>query len=226
MEFVDFVKEQLLQLDLDHAPDACFEGMPALHLALYGPALAGKTTLLRYLHGVWQQPRSKLLSFPPRTAGLSSASSDDDWAEAGLIASFDGALRLESGDRRVRVAGTGGHVWRDAARQELVRWADTILFVADAQVEREMANEEMWDNLQEQLAQLRPERPPPVQVALNKVDLAGTVATLSVDDLRSCLRLPADQPVIETCAATGRDVLIAVKAAIRAGLRAGTDLPR
>jgi hypothetical protein len=126
-------------------------GGPRFVIALWGPAAAGKATLLHQLEalrsGGGALEIGKLISAAPRTAGLTVDSSPEDWAASGMHLFIDLRFRDMPGSPIFRFATVPGLVERDAARRELAAIADAVVFVGDAQRERADANDDALADL-------------------------------------------------------------------------------
>lgn len=110
-------------------------------IAYYGPALAGKTTTIRY---IYEQ------TAPKHRGRLVTLSEEDDKT---LLFDF---LPLSLGKVkgytiRFHLYTVPGQVLYDSARKLILKGLDGLVFVADSQIERLQENLESWKNLEKNL---------------------------------------------------------------------------
>ncbi|RLC17615.1 MAG: gliding motility protein [Deltaproteobacteria bacterium] len=106
----------------------------------YGPGRSGKTTNLEYIHSCLEKKMngevSKLVSID--TKGDRTLFFDFFPVNLGTIAGFDLKLQLYT---------TPGQVKYEATRRLVLKGVDGIVFVADSLVSRQLANQESFENL-------------------------------------------------------------------------------
>jgi len=169
-----------------------------LNIAYYGPALAGKTTNLRYLfrhgHGLAQSPWMELAEPFPLVGFYYTLA----------ILTIDGAKLC------LHLSAVPGQVFQDLGRRQLLRNVDGIVFVADSDPRRDDANRESAENLFALLAEQRraPGANVPIVVQFNKYDLPDA----QVGDLHPGLDRA---PRIRTAATQGHGVLETLKELVK-----------
>src|SRR5579862_7150347 len=110
-------------------------------LVYYGPGLCGKTTNLQYIYERTNpEAKGKMISLATET-------------ERTLFFDF---LPLSLGEirgfkTRFHLYTVPGQVFYDASRKLILKGVDGVIFVADSQEQRQDANFEALDNLQENL---------------------------------------------------------------------------
>lgn len=164
----------------------------------YGPGLGGKTTSLQYIHGnLSPENRGKMISL---------ATEEDrtiyfDFLPLNLGKIQDFAVR-------VQLYTVPGQVRYNATRKLVLRGADGLVFVADSQKHKKLANLESYNNMEENLRELSKElRELPHVLQFNKVDLP---AIMTPDELSQVLN-KNNVPFFETVATTGIGVLDSLK---------------
>ena len=168
----------------------------------YGPALAGKTTSLRYIYNkVNPDAKGKLVSLDTET-------------ERTLFFDF---LPLALGevlgyDTRFHLYTVPGQIFYNTSRKLILKGVDGIVFVADSQVERIEANLESMENLKINLKEEGYNiEDIPIVLQYNKRDLENISA---VDELRKLLN-PKKKPEFESIAIEGKGVFEALKAIVK-----------
>lgn len=177
-------------------------------MVYYGPGLGGKTTSLQFIH--------RALPEANRGEMVSLATSVDRT----LFFDFLPVRLTEIRGFTIRMSlyTVPGQVHYNATRKLVLQGADGVVFVADSQEARRIANIESLQNLQENLRGhgMNPDSVPLV-LQYNKRDLSGVMSTEELDaDLRF-----RDVPRLETCALDGRGIFSGLKAITRLVL---TDL--
>lgn len=168
-------------------------------IVYYGPGLGGKTTSLQYIHGnLAPENRGKMISL---------ATEEDrtiyfDFLPLNLGKIQDFAVR-------VQLYTVPGQVRYNATRKLVLRGADGLVFVADSQKHKKLANLESYNNMEENLRELSKDlRDLPHVLQFNKVDLPGI---MSSEELSQILN-KHNVPFYETVATTGIGVLDSLKA--------------
>lgn len=167
-------------------------------IVYYGPGLGGKTTSLQYIHGnLAPENRGKMISL---------ATEEDrtiyfDFLPLNLGKIQDFAVR-------VQLYTVPGQVRYNATRKLVLRGADGLVFVADSQKHKKLANLESYNNMEENLRELGKDlRELPHVLQFNKVDLPGI---MSSEELSQILN-KHNVPFYETVATTGIGVLDSLK---------------
>ncbi len=177
-------------------------------MVYYGPGLGGKTTSLQFIH--------RTLPDSNRGEMVSLATSVDRT----LFFDFLPVKLTEIRGFTIRMSlyTVPGQVHYNATRKLVLQGADGVVFVADSQPARRIANIESLQNLEENLRGqgMNPETVPLV-LQYNKRDLQEI---MSVETMDKDLRL-REVPRLETCALDGRGIFTGLKAITRAVL---TDL--
>jgi signal recognition particle receptor subunit beta len=171
-------------------------------IVYYGPGLSGKTAVLRYIYEhVDSEHRGRLASLPTKTDA--SLSIDVLPVRFGKIIGFETVFHLCSGPGLASAIST---------RRLLLRDTDGIVFVADSDPKRRMANMDALSELQDNLEPygLRLSTVPHV-VLYNKCDLPGRTP---VDELRRELNVYS-VPDFESSIVTGQGILDALRAVVR-----------
>ncbi|HEX4823412.1 MAG TPA: ATP-binding protein [Candidatus Polarisedimenticolaceae bacterium] len=136
-------------------------------LVYYGPALGGKTTNLRVLHGL-TDPDGKERLVSVETADDRTLFFDLLPFELGSVLGYRVAVKLYT---------VPGQVRYDTTRRLVLAGADAVVFVADSNPSRERENRAAWDDLRRNMrANGLDRQTTPVLVQLNKRDLAGAAA--------------------------------------------------
>lgn len=164
----------------------------------YGPALGGKTTSLQYIHN----------SLSPDNRGkmISLATEEDrtiyfDFLPLSLGKIQDFAVRIQ-------LYTVPGQVRYNATRKLVLRGVDGVVFVADSQKHKKLANLESFNNMEENLKELGKDlQDIPHSLQFNKIDLPGV---MNAEDLNHLLN-KLNVPFVETSAISGIGVLDALK---------------
>src|ERR1700741_2614480 len=170
-------------------------------LVYYGPGLCGKTTNLEKIYANPKlDNKGKMISMSTETDR--TLFFDFMPMELGTIA----------GQKvRVQLYTVPGQVFYDATRKLVLRGADGLVFVADAQSSMHESNLESLDNLK---TNLRLNRIDPDKVALvyqyNKRDLPGVSSVAEMNDYLET----GDATVVEAAAINGTGVTATLRAAI------------
>lgn len=154
-----------------------------LKIVYYGPAMSGKTTNLEQIYArVPESHRSDLVSL--KTYEDRTLFFDFLQLELGKISGLTPKLQLYT---------VPGQSYYEASRRLVLRGADGVVFVADADPSRVSDNLTAWRDMKRHLKEmgLNPENVP-VVVQVNKQDLPNAVAP---EDYRFLLSLEK-QPVI------------------------------
>lgn len=167
-------------------------------IVYYGPGLGGKTTSLQYIHGnLAPENRGKMISL---------ATEEDrtiyfDFLPLNLGKIQDFAVR-------VQLYTVPGQVRYNATRKLVLRGADGLVFVADSQKHKKLANLESYNNMEENLRELSKDlRELPHVLQFNKADLPGI---MNPEELSQILN-KHNVPFYETVATTGIGVLDSLK---------------
>lgn len=178
-----------------------------LKVVYYGPGLGGKTTNLEFIHSRTRpELRGKLISLA---------------TESERTLFFD-LLPVELGrfkgyQIRLHLCTVPGQIAHDRTRRLVLRHVDGIVFVVDSQSDRLHDNREsianLYDNLRRQGDD--PDRLPLV-VQYNKRDLNNV---LTLEDLRTELKVPPEVSEIEAVAIAGEGVFETVKTILKACLK-------
>jgi hypothetical protein len=174
-------------------------------IVYYGPGLCGKTKNLQLLHQrTAPERRGQLISLA--TPNERTLFFDFLPLDVGSLRGFQTRLHLYT---------VPGQVFYDAARRAILRGTDGMVFVADSQEARLVANEESVRNLEKNLREQEIEIGEiPYVLQLNKRDLPSA---LPADELRRRLSIKGE-PVFEAVATTGVGVFETLKAIARAVL--------
>ena len=107
----------------------------------YGPGLGGKTTSLQYIHN----------SLSPDNRGkmISLATEEDRTIYFDFLPLHLG--KIQDFSVRVQLYTVPGQVRYNATRKLVLRGADGLVFVADSQRHKKLANIESFNNLEENL---------------------------------------------------------------------------
>ncbi|MFH2010732.1 MAG: ADP-ribosylation factor-like protein [bacterium] len=167
-------------------------------MVYYGPGLGGKTTSLRHIHRALPEPnRGEMVSLA--TAVDRTLFFDFLPVKLKKIAGFTIRMSLYT---------VPGQVHYNATRKLVLQGADGVVFVADSQEARRIANIESLQNLDENLRGhgLNPDKVPLV-IQYNKRDLPNI---MPVEQLDEELRLRGE-PAFETCALDGNGIFKSLK---------------
>lgn len=170
-----------------------------LKIVYWGPGRGGKTTSLRSLHG----------AFATSDRGeIQSVETADERTYFFDYAPLD-LPRYRDYQVRVHAYTVPGQDMYAETRRRILRGADGVIFVADATPAVASANQSAWRQLDEALVALwGKSKPPPVLVAVNKIELPGAVrasATMARLASAAARRVPVD--VVETMAIRGVGVM-------------------
>jgi mutual gliding-motility protein MglA len=163
-------------------------------IAYFGPAGAGKTTTLSYLHQK---------TAPAKRGDVMTLSKSEDKT---LFFDFLPLSLGKVGDYtyRIHVYTLPGQVIYDASRTLILKGIDGLIFTIDSQMEKLEENFESWKNLQKSLKNHGVNlRNLPVALQYNKRDLTNR---MPVESLRSLFN-DRDFPEYETVATTGKNVM-------------------
>lgn len=166
-----------------------------LKVVYYGPALSGKTTNLARIHGrIVPQARSDLISL--KAAGDRTIFFDFLELRPGKIFGMTPRIHLYT---------VPGQPQYETSRKMVLRGADGVVFVGDAQRDRMPANLGAWRQMQEQLTEQGVAcNGFPLVIQLNKRDLPGS---MGLEQFLSALKSEGNRPVIEASAIQGIGVL-------------------
>jgi signal recognition particle receptor subunit beta len=173
-----------------------------IKIVYYGPAFSGKTTnLVQIFQRIVPEARSELVSLD--TASGRTLFFDFLELKPRKIAGFVPKIHLYT---------VPGQPRYEASRKLVLRCADGVVFVADAQVERS------WDNLcswRQMKAQLEDQGIRwvnfPLVVQLNKRDIPTSVARAKFQEV---MRFDTRYPLYETVAIKGEGVLATLGAIV------------
>jgi len=171
-------------------------------IVYYGPGRSGKSQVLKYIHDhLDSEHRGRFASLP--TKNDPSLYIDVLPVRFGKIIGFETVFHLCSGP---------GQAYAMNTRQLLLRDTDGIVFVADSDPKRRMANQDALQELQENLEPhgLRLSLVPHV-FQYNKCDLKDKV---DAAELRSELNI-CGVPDFESSAVTGKGILDALRAIVK-----------
>ena len=167
-----------------------------LKLVYYGPALSGKTSNLRALHGkVDRLNRGRLMTLDTR---------DDRTLFFDLLPIFftaPTAGQTAAFSFRIKVYTVPGQPVHEATRKVVLAGADGVVFVADSGDGQRDANRAAWTSLTANLAALGLERLP-IVVQYNKRDLPGVRPVSELDRFGDSGRV-----IEEACAKEGLGVM-------------------
>ncbi len=175
-------------------------------MVYYGPGLGGKTTSLQHIHrSLPDENRGEMVSLA--TAVDRTLFFDFLPVKLKKISGFTIRMSLYT---------VPGQVHYNATRKLVLQGADGVVFVADSQEARRIANVESLQNLDENLRGhgMNPETVPLV-LQYNKRDLPNI---MDVETLDGELRR-RDEPRFETCALDGHGIFTSLKAITRGVLR-------
>lgn len=167
-------------------------------IVYYGPGLGGKTTSLQHIHG----------SLPGENRGkmISLATEEDRTIYFDFLPLHLG--KIQDFSVRVQLYTVPGQVRYNATRKLVLRGADGLVFVVDAQKHKKLANIESFHNLEENLREHGKDlRDLPHIIQINKVDLPNRMSTQELNLLLNKFNVP----YFETCATKGTGVLESLK---------------
>jgi len=167
-------------------------------IVYYGPGLGGKTTSLQFIHnGIAPENRGKMISL---------ATEEDRTIYFDFLPLNLG--KIQDFSVRVQLYTVPGQVRYNATRKLVLRGADGLVFVADSQKHKKLANIESFSNMEENLREHGKElRDIPHSLQFNKIDLPGITPA---DELNRLLN-KYNVPFFETCATSGIGILEALK---------------
>jgi signal recognition particle receptor subunit beta len=157
----------------------------SLKLVYYGPALSGKTTNLRQLHGqLLPAQRGHLMELP---------TSDDRTL---FFDTMPLLFKANGFKVKLRLFTVPGQVLHNSTRRIVLQGCDGVVFVADSQAYKRHDNYQYWANLEENLRSggLTLDRLPHV-VQWNKMDLGDESTAAAVAAMRRESRRPVYQAV-------------------------------
>jgi signal recognition particle receptor subunit beta len=161
-----------------------------LKLVYYGPALSGKTTNLKALHGrVDDRGRGRLMILDTR---------DDRTLFFDLLPIF---FRASNWSFRIKVYTVPGQPMHETTRRVVLQGADGVVFVADSSPDKRAANADAWHELDANLRRLQLERIP-VVVQYNKRDLPDRMELADAERF-----IDPAHALLEACALKGEGVL-------------------
>lgn len=172
-------------------------------LVFYGPAMSGKTTSIRWLFSAFE--------YADRLTSIENTVGRTMFCDFGTI-----PLPMSTGwVINANVWSATGQDFYRATRNVVLVGADGVVFVADSQSHLLDENLASWNELMWMMDQ--EERPLPVVVCLNKVDLPDTI---DEECLREHLRIPAAVPVFRSVAKDGFNVFEAFQLLFEQAMRA------
>ncbi len=167
----------------------------ALKLVYYGPALSGKTTNLRALHGLTSEgSRGRLMTLETR---------DDRTLFFDMLPL---SFRAEGSGMtlRVKMFTVPGQVLHASTRRLVLQGADGIAFVADSQISETEHNAASFLDLRQNVKDLGLSmKQLPLVIQFNKRDLPGVRS----DEEIAVLARRGREPVFKASAVTGAGVL-------------------
>ena len=168
-------------------------------IVYYGPGLGGKTTSIQYIYKKTSpEAKGKLISLATETDR--TLFFDFLPLDLGKIRGFKTRFHLYT---------VPGQVFYDASRKLILKGVDGVVFVADSQQERMMANEESLKNLVKNLHDQGYDlNEVPYVLQLNKRDIDGVTPE---DEMTEALRFKGE-PVFGSIATTGEGIFPALKA--------------
>jgi GTPase SAR1 family protein len=174
----------------------------AVKIVYYGPGLSGKTTNLRYIY----------FKLDPSSRGdLVCLETDTERTY------FFDLLPVKAGlmdDYRVhfQLMTVPGQIFYEASRQNVLRGADGVVFVADSQIPLLDANLESFDNLRRNLLSLDVDiNAFPLVLQYNKRDLEELIPVETFNQLLN----PQNRPYVEASAINGVGVFETLKEVAR-----------
>jgi mutual gliding-motility protein MglA len=167
-------------------------------IVYYGPGLGGKTTSLQYIHG----------SLPSDNRGkmISLATEEDRTIYFDFLPLNLG--KIQDFSVRVQLYTVPGQVRYNATRKLVLRGADGLVFVVDAQKHKKLANVESFSNLEENLREHGKDlHDLPHVLQINKIDLPNRMNTQELNQLLNKYNVPH----FDSCATNGTGVLETLK---------------
>mgnify|MGYP006181099103 CR=1 FL=1 len=167
-------------------------------IVYYGPGRSGKTTNLQYVHtAVPDDRKGEMVSLATETDR--TLFFDYFPLDLGTIAGFKTKMQLYT---------VPGQVYYNATRKLVLRGADGVVFVADAQKQQMPENVESLRNLQENLLEQNLDiRQLPLVLQYNKVDLPGVHTKEEMDQALNF----RDVPSFTAVAVTGEGVFTTLR---------------
>jgi len=158
-------------------------------IVYYGPGRSGKTTNLQYVHtAVPDERKGEMVSLATETDR--TLFFDYFPLDLGTIAGFKTKMQLYT---------VPGQVYYNATRKLVLRGADGVVFVADAQRQQMDENVESLRNLQENLLEQNLDiRQMPLVLQYNKVDLPGVHTKEEMDQALNFREVPSYTAVAVT----------------------------
>jgi signal recognition particle receptor subunit beta len=177
-------------------------------IVYYGPAIAGKTANLRWIH--------QTLPGTNRGDMVSLAAGDD------RTLFFDflpvSAVTVRGFTARFQLYTVPGQVYYNMTRKLVLRGADALVFVADSQWDRLPENVESYRNLAENLREYGTSLDEiPWAIQYNKRDMPRVAPVPYLEYVMN--RRPRRVPAFESVATDGRGVLASLNAVCRLALR-------
>ena len=192
----------------------------AIKVVYYGPGLSGKTTNLRYIYfKLDPSSRGELVCL--ETDAERTYFFDLLPVKAGLIGDYKVHFQLMT---------VPGQIFYEASRQNVLRGADGVVFVADSQIPLLDANLESFDNLRRNLLGLDIDLNTfPLVFQYNKRDLEDLIPVETFNQLLN----PQGLPYVEASAINGVGVFETLKEVAKLtvpsvkekvlGIKVGTD---
>lgn len=167
-------------------------------IVYYGPGLGGKTTSLQYIHNnLTQENRGKMISL---------ATEEDRTIYFDFLPLHLG--KIQDFSVRVQLYTVPGQVRYNATRKLVLRGADGLVFVADSQKHKKLADAESFSNMEENLREHSKDlQDLPHVLQFNKIDLPGIMTSEELNHLLN----KHNVPFFETCATTGIGVFDSLK---------------
>ena len=171
-------------------------------IVYYGAGLGGKTTNLQVIFDrTAENQRGKMISLATETDR--TLFFDFLPLDLGTVRGFKTRFHLYT---------VPGQIFYDASRKLILRGVDGVVFVADSQEERQDANLEAFDNLQDNLKDHGYDfQKMPYVLQLNKRDLPSA---MPVESLKRDL-MKKNEPVFEAVAFEGKGVFESLKEVAR-----------
>ncbi|HET6266224.1 MAG TPA: GTPase domain-containing protein, partial [Acidobacteriota bacterium] len=167
-------------------------------LVFYGPGLGGKTTSLQHIHSTLpNENRGKMISL---------ATEEDRTIYFDFLPLHLG--KIQDFAVRVQLYTVPGQVRYNATRKLVLRGADGLVFVADSQKHKKLADAESFNNMEQNLREHGKDlKDMPHILQFNKIDLPGIMSSEELNQLLNKYNVP----FFETCATNGIGVFDALK---------------
>ena len=167
-------------------------------LVFYGPGLGGKTTSLQHIHSTLPgENRGKMISL---------ATEEDRTIYFDFLPLHLG--KIQDFAVRVQLYTVPGQVRYNATRKLVLRGADGLVFVADSQKHKKLADAESYNNMEQNLREHGKDlKELPHILQFNKIDLPGIMNSEELNQLLNKYNVP----FFETCATNGIGVFDALK---------------